>query len=126
VIWNRALPDIHRLPVPLLDFELSLMEEDEEIAKLLMENEKETSFGVTVRQAWEVTNKRRRKLGELMLFCWASKQGSVNTRNGIAHPKPTIAEAKERILADFTAYGHLGDFAVGLVDRHPRSFRNSL
>jgi len=58
-IWNRAIPDIYPLPLPLLDFQLSLAAEDEELAKLLMEDEKETRFGATVRQAWEVTNERR-------------------------------------------------------------------
>lgn len=126
VIWNRALPDIYPLPVSLLDFQLSLTAEDEELAKLLMEDEKETRFGATVRQAWEVTNERGSELSELMLFCWAFREASGNTRNCIAHPKPTIADAKGRILADFALYGQLGAFAVGLVDRHPRSFRASI
>jgi hypothetical protein len=89
---------------------------------LLMEDEKETSFGATVRQAWEVTNEKGSELSELMLLCWVFVD---NAQNCIAHRrKLTIADAKRRILRDFTPYGHLGTFAVSLVDRHPGSFSN--
>lgn len=57
-----------------------------------------------------------------MLFCWAFKEELGNTRNCIAHPKPTIADAKGRILVGFALYRQLDAFAVGLVDRHPGSF----
>ena len=122
VIWNRAFPNLHPLPVPLLDFQLSLSAEDEELAKLLMDDEEETSFGATVCEAWEETNER---LGELMLFCWAFTEASNNVRNCIARcPKPTITDAKRQILADLAPYGHLGAFTVSLVDRHLGSFKN--
>jgi hypothetical protein len=56
VIWNRTFPDIYCLPAPLLHHrELSLTAGDEELAKLLMEDEEETSFDATIRQAWEAT-----------------------------------------------------------------------
>jgi len=108
VIWNRAFPDVYPLPAPLLDldFGLFLSSEDEELAKLLMEDDlKETSFGATVRHAWEVTNAGGSELGKLMLFCWTIKAGSsCNTRNLILHPRPTTADAKDKILADLAPY----------------------
>ncbi|KIM75351.1 hypothetical protein PILCRDRAFT_92103 [Piloderma croceum F 1598] len=126
-IWNRALPNIYPLPVPLLDFELFLSAEDEELAKLLMKDGNlETRFGATVRQAWEATNARGSELGKLMLFCWAIRAGSCDTRNCIARPRPTIANAKDKILADFALYGNLGSFTVDLVDRCPGSFKTSI
>ncbi|KIM92402.1 hypothetical protein PILCRDRAFT_810459, partial [Piloderma croceum F 1598] len=126
VIWNRAFPDVYPLPAPLLDFGLFLSSEDEELAKLLMEDDKETSFGATVRHAWEVTNARGSELGELMLFCWTITAGSHDTRNCIAHPRPTTADAKDKILADLAPYRNLGSFTVNLVDRYPGSFRTSI
>lgn len=70
--------------MPLLDFQLSLSPEDEELAMLLMEDEKETNFGATVRQAWEVsrTNEKGGESSELMLFCWVFAD---NAQNCIAH-----------------------------------------
>jgi hypothetical protein len=125
-IWNCALPNIYPLLVPLLNFQLFMSTEDEELAKLLMEDGKETSFGATVHQAWEVTNVRGSELGKLMLFCWAIKTGSCDTQNCIAHPRLTTADVKVKILADFALYGNLGSFTVDLVDRWPGSFRTSI
>ena len=86
-----------------------------------MQNNRETTFGITVRRAWEGTTK---ELGRLMIFCWAFRKELVGVRNCIAHSKPTISYAKEQIMEDFQAvdYGHLGTFAAELVDRYPGSF----
>jgi hypothetical protein len=107
------------------NFEPFLSTEDEKLAKLLIEDNKETRFGATVRHAWEVMNAGGSELGELMLFCWVFREGSCGTRNCIAHLRPTTADAKNKILADFAAYGNLGAFTVELVDRYFGSFRTS-
>ena len=117
---------MYPLPVPLLDFDPFLSMEDEKLAKLLIEDGRETRFGSTVLQAWEVTNARGSELGELMLFCWACREGPSGIRNCIAHPQPTIDDAKDKVLVDFAPYGNLGAFTVNLMYRYPGSFRTSV
>jgi len=127
--WNHIFPDTYPLPLPLLLSGLPpLSAENEELAKMLIEDEEETAFGATVRCAWEETNAKGSELGELMLFCWAYKEGSKHARNTIAHPQPTAAAAKAQIsidLAPDTGYGHLSVFTIALVDRHSGRFRAS-
>jgi len=121
IIWNSAFPDRYPLPIPLLRNVQLLAVKDKELARSMMHNNRETTFGITVRRAWEATQS---ELGRLMLYCWAFRKESVDVRNCIAHPKPTISYAKEQIMEDFRVveYGHLGAFAAEFVDRHPGSF----
>jgi hypothetical protein len=96
VIWNHANPDVYPLPVPLLDFKPFLSSEDKILAKLLMEDDKETRFGAMVHHAWEATNAGGSELGELMLFCWVFGEESCGTRSCIAHPNQQLLMQRTR------------------------------